>query len=180
MIERKGKPGLTLMEVLIAMAIIVAVLIISFNIYNLWWKAYTMASNKAVIERGLTSAIEIIIKELRVAKSVALVGDFDSLPTPSSTNLFIGLDQNEKRVKIWSGNKNNISNLIDEDIDLLAFSVDIDKDEDKYLLNIRIGNTEKSVELSSSVKMLNKNLKGDSSYTETSIVGFEKSVKLFE
>jgi hypothetical protein len=136
-----------------------------------------MASNKAVIERGLTSAIEIIIKELRVAKSVALVGDFDSLPTPSSTNLFIGLDQNEKRVKIWSGNKNNISNLIDEDIDLLAFSVDsVDKD----LLNIRIGNTEKSVELSSSVKMLNKNLKGDSSYTETSIVGFEKSVKLFE
>ncbi|HNS68136.1 MAG TPA: prepilin-type N-terminal cleavage/methylation domain-containing protein [Mesotoga infera] len=177
MIERKGKPGLTLMEVLIAMAIIVAVLIISFNIYNLWWKAYTMASNKAVIERGLTSAIEIIIKELRVAKSVALVGDFDSLPTPSSTNLFIGLDQNEKRVKIWSGNKNNISNLIDEDIDLLAFSVDsVDKD----LLNIRIGNTEKSVELSSSVKVLNKNLKGDSSYTETSIVGFEKSVKLFE
>ncbi len=177
MIERKGKPGLTLMEVLIAMAIIVAVLIISFNIYNLWWKAYTMASNKAVIERGLTSAIEIIIKELRVAKSVALVGDFDSLPTPSSTNLFIGLDQNERRVKIWSGNKNNISNLIDEDIDLLAFSVDsVDKD----LLNIRIGNTEKSVELSSSVKMLNKNLKGDSSYTETSIVGFEKSVKLFE
>ncbi len=177
MIERKGKPGLTLMEVLIAMAIVVAVLIISFNIYNLWWKAYTMASNKAVIERGLTSAIEIIIKELRVAKSVALVGDFDSLPTPSSTNLFIGLDQNEKRVKIWSGNKNNISNLIDEDIDLLAFSVDsVDKD----LLNIRIGNTEKSVELSSSVKMLNKNLKGDSSYTETSIVGFEKSVKLFE
>jgi prepilin-type N-terminal cleavage/methylation domain-containing protein len=176
-IERKGKPGLTLMEVLIAMAIVVAVLIISFNIYNLWWKAYTMASNKAVIERGLTSAIEIIIKELRVAKSVALVGDFDSLPTPSSTNLFIGLDQNEKRVKIWSGNKNNISNLIDEDIDLLAFSVDsVDKD----LLNIRIGNTEKSVELSSSVKMLNKNLKGDSSYTETSIVGFEKSVKLFE
>jgi prepilin-type N-terminal cleavage/methylation domain-containing protein len=176
-IERKGKPGLTLMEVLIAMAIIVAVLIISFNIYNLWWKAYTMASNKAVIERGLTSAIEIIIKELRVAKSVALVGDFDSLPTPSSTNLFIGLDQNEKRVKIWSGNKNNISNLIDEDIDLLAFSVDsVDKD----LLNIRIGNTEKSVELSSSVKVLNKNLKGDSSYTETSIVGFEKSVKLFE
>lgn len=177
MIERKGKPGLTLMEVLIAMAIIVAVLIISFNIYNLWWKAYTMASNKAVIERGLTSAIEIIIKELRVAKSVALVGDFDSLPTPSSTNLFIGLDQNEKRVKIWLGNKNNISNLIDEDIDLLAFSVDsVDKD----LLNIRIGNTEKSVELSSSVKVLNKNLKGDSSYTETSIVGFEKSVKLFE
>jgi len=176
-IERKGKPGLTLMEVLIAMAIIVAVLIISFNIYNLWWKAYTMASNKAVIERGLTSAIEIIIKELRVAKSVALVGDFDSLPTPSSTNLFIGLDQNEKRVKIWLGNKNNISNLIDEDIDLLAFSVDsVDKD----LLNIRIGNTEKSVELSSSVKVLNKNLKGDSSYTETSIVGFEKSVKLFE
>jgi len=176
-IERKGKPGLTLMEVLIAMAIIVAVLIISSNIYNLWWKAYTMASNKAVIERGLTSAIEIIIKELRVAKSVALVGDFDSLPTPSSTNLFIGLDQNEKRVKIWSGNKNNISNLIDEDIDLLAFSVDsVDKD----LLNIRIGNTEKSVELSSSVKVLNKNLKGDSSYTETSIVGFEKSVKLFE
>lgn len=175
MIERKGKPGLTLMEVLIAMAIIVAVLIISFNIYNLWWKAYTMASNKAVIERGLTSAIEIIIKELRVAKSVALVGDFDSLPTPSSTNLFIGLDQNEKRVKIWSGNKNNISNLIDEDIDLLAFSVDsVDKD----LLNIRIGNTEKSVELSSSVKILNKKL--DESYTETSIVGFEKSVKLFE
>jgi len=174
-IERKGKPGLTLMEVLIAMAIIVAVLIISFNIYNLWWKAYTMASNKAVIERGLTSAIEIIIKELRVAKSVALVGDFDSLPTPSSTNLFIGLDQNEKRVKIWSGNKNNISNLIDEDIDLLAFSVDsVDKD----LLNIRIGNTEKSVELSSSVKILNKKL--DESYTETSIVGFEKSVKLFE
>mgnify|MGYP000963975691 FL=1 len=135
------------------------------------------SSDLAVIERGLTSAIEIIIKELRVAKSVALVGDFDSLPTPSSTNLFIGLDQNEKRVKIWSGNKNNISNLIDEDIDLLAFSVDsVDKD----LLNIRIGNTEKSVELSSSVKMLNKNLKGDSSYTETSIVGFEKSVKLFE
>ena len=165
------------MEVLIAMAIIVAVLIISFNIYNLWWKAYTMASNKAVIERGLTSAIEIIIKELRVAKSVALVGDFDSLPTPSSTNLFIGLDQNEKRVKIWSGNKNNISNLIDEDIDLLAFSVDsVDKD----LLNIRIGNTEKSVELSSSVKILNKNLKEAPSYTETSIVGFEKSVKLFE
>ena len=178
MTERKGKPGLTLMEVLIAMAIIVAVLIISFNIYNLWWKAYNLASSKAVIERGLTSAIEIIIKELRVAKSVALVGDFDSLsPTPSSTNLFIGLDQNEKRVKIWSGDKNNLSNLIDEDIDSLAFSVDsVDKD----LLNIRIGNTEKSVELSSSVKMLNKNLKGDSSYTETSIVGFEKSVKLFE
>ena len=178
MTERKGKPGLTLMEVLIAMAIIVAVLIISFNIYNLWWKAYNLASSKAVIERGLTSAIEIIIKELRVAKSVALVGDFDSLsPTPSSTNLFIGLDQNEKRVKIWSGDKNNLSNLIDEDIDLLAFSVD---DEDKYLLNIRIGNTEKSVELSSSVKILNKNLKKDQSYTETSIVGFEKSVKLFE
>jgi len=176
--ERKGKPGLTLMEVLIAMAIIVAVLIISFNIYNLWWKAYNLASSKAVIERGLTSAIEIIIKELRVAKSVALVEDFDSLsPTPSSTNLFIGLDQNEKRVKIWSGDKNNLSNLIDEDIDLLAFSVD---DEDKYLLNIRIGNTEKSVELSSSVKILNKNLKKDQSYTETSIVGFEKSVKLFE
>ncbi|HPB64302.1 MAG TPA: prepilin-type N-terminal cleavage/methylation domain-containing protein [Mesotoga sp.] len=178
MTERKGKPGLTLMEVLIAMAIIVAVLIISFNIYNLWWKAYNLASSKAVIERGLTSAIEIIIKELRVAKSVALVEDFDSLsPTPSSTNLFIGLDQNEKRVKIWSGDKNNLSNLIDEDIDLLAFSVD---DEDKYLLNIRIGNTEKSVELSSSVKILNKNLKKDQSYTETSIVGFEKSVKLFE
>ena len=89
MTERKGKPGLTLMEVLIAMPIIVAVLIISFNIYNLWWKAYNLASSKAVIERGLTSAIEIIIKELRVAKSVALVGDFDSLsPTPSSTNLF--------------------------------------------------------------------------------------------
>lgn len=178
MTERKGKPGLTLMEVLIAMAIIVAVLIISFNIYNLWWKAYNLASSKAVIERGLTSAIEIIIKELRVAKSVALVGDFDSLsPTPSSTNLFIGLDQNEKRVKIWSGDKNNLSNLIDEDIDSLAFSVDsVDKD----LLNIRIGNTEKSVELSSSVKILNKNLKKDQSYTETSIVGFEKSVKLFE
>lgn len=178
MTERKGKPGLTLMEVLIAMAIIVAVLIISFNIYNLWWKAYNLASSKAVIERGLTSAIEIIIKELRVAKSVALVGDFDSLsPTPSSTNLFIGLDQNEKRVKIWSGDKNNLSNLIDEDIDSLAFSVDsVDKD----LLNIKIGNTEKSVELSSSVKILNKNLKGAPSYTETSIVDFEKSVKLFE
>ncbi|HQN29177.1 MAG TPA: prepilin-type N-terminal cleavage/methylation domain-containing protein [Mesotoga sp.] len=178
MTERKGKPGLTLMEVLIAMAIIVAVLIISFNIYNLWWKAYNLASSKAVIERGLTSAIEIIIKELRVAKSVALVEDFDSLsPTPSSTNLFIGLDQNEKRVKIWSGDKNNLSNLIDEDIDSLAFSVDsVDKD----LLNIRIGNTEKSVELSSSVKILNKNLKEAPSYTETSIVGFEKSVKLFE
>jgi Tfp pilus assembly protein FimT len=175
----KRKFGLTLMEVLIAMAIVVAVLIISFNIYNLWWKAYNLATNKAVIERGLTSAIEIIIKELRVAKSVALVGDFDSLsPTPSSTNLFIGLDQNQKRVKIWSGDKNNISNLIDEDIDLLVFSVD--EDEDKYLLNIRIGNTEKSVELSSGVKILNKNLKEDESYTETAIVGFEKSVKLFE
>jgi len=166
------------MEVLIAMAIVVAVLIISFNIYNLWWKAYNLATNKAVIERGLTSAIEIIIKELRVAKSVALVGDFDSLsPTPSSTNLFIGLDQNEKRVKIWSGDKNNISNLIDEDIDLLVFSVD---SVDKYLLNIWIGNTEKSIELSSSVKILNKNLEEDESYTETTIVGFEKSVKLFE
>ena len=80
-------------------------------------------------------------------------------------------------MKIWSGDKNNLSNLIDEDIDSLAFSVDsVDKD----LLNIRIGNTEKSVELSSSVKILNKNLKEAPSYTETSIVGFEKSVKLFE
>lgn len=178
-LEHRRSQGLTLIEVIVAMAVVVAVLIITLSVYNIWWRSYTSISEKAVIERQLTSTMEIITKELRLAGKVVLVNDFGTLsPSPPATSLFLSLDNGS--VLFWSGSdKSNASKLTDQVVDELYFSI-IGND----LLTIEIRNSTRGIELSSSIRILNKNLlaspQTNPAATRTSTVSFEKTVKLFE
>ena len=84
--ERRS--GLSLIEMVMSIAIIAVVFVISLTVYNLWWKSYNQTSEKSVIERQMTSAMEIIVKELTLAKDVAL--DYDENDEEKTRELNIG------------------------------------------------------------------------------------------
>ena len=159
--KHNRRSGLSLIEMLVSMTVVAGVLIVSLTVYNLWWKSYSQVSEKAVIERQLTSAMEIIVKELGLAQDVTL----DSTRTAA-----FYLDQKIIKFKIGE----NVNNLTDPVVDSLIFSYE---DIEENLLDITITNTGKSIELVSRVKLLNKEL--TSSASQTSIVSFNRSEKLF-
>ncbi len=171
------KDGVTLIEMLVTMSIIVVVLIISLTVYNFWWKSYNFASKRAAIERELTFAMELIVKELRLAEEVIL---FESLPSESTrlaTAMYIGCEEST-RLTIWKG-KNEKTYPTDAVIDEILFEID---DGQSNLLSITVSNYDGKVELTSKIAVLNKKLKPDpdTGATETSIAMYGKAAKLFK
>jgi len=161
--ERRS--GLSLIEMVMSIAIIAVVLFISLNVYNIWWKSYNQTSEKSVIERQMTSAMEIIVKELRLAKDVAL--DYDE--NDEEMTVFRLQD---KRIEYRKDDKVNY--LTDQVVDNLTFDF---KDTDETVLEVTIENTSKSIVLTSRVKLMNKEPSSGSSME--SVVSFKKSEKLF-
>jgi len=161
--ERRS--GLSLIEMVMSIAIIAVVLFISLNVYNIWWKSYNQTSEKSVIERQMTSAMEIIVKELRLAKDVAL--DYDE--NDEEMTVFRLQD---KRIEYRKDDKVNY--LTDQVVDNLTFDF---KDTDETVLEVTIENTSKSIVLTSRVKLMNKEPSSGSS--KKSVVSFKKSEKLF-
>lgn len=159
--EINRRKGLTLMEMVVTMAIAAVVLTITLTVYNIWWKSYTRVLEKTEIERQMTSAMEIIIKELGLAKDVVL--DYDQEKTVFRLQ--------DKRIEYRK--YNNVNYLTDPIVDDLTFDF---KDTNETVLEVRIENTSKNIVLTSRVKLLNKEPSSGSSGEST--VSFMKSEKL--
>ncbi|WP_292596971.1 PulJ/GspJ family protein [Mesotoga sp. UBA6090] len=159
--EIDRRKGLTLMEMVVTMAIAAVVLAITLTVYNIWWKTYTRVLEKTEIERQMTSAMEIIVKELGLAKDVAL--DYDQEKTVFRLQ--------DKRIEYRKDDKVNY--LTDPIVDDLTFDF---KDTNETVLEVRIENTSKNIVLTSRVKLLNKEPSSGSSGEST--ISFKKSEKL--
>ncbi len=162
--EIDRRKGLTLMEMVVTMAIAAVVLAITLTVYNIWWKSYTRVLEKTEIERQMTSAMEIIVKELRLAKDVAL--DYDENDEEKTV-----FRLQDKRIEYRKDDKVNY--LTDSVVDDLTFDF---KDTSETVLEVKIGNTSKNIVLTSRVKLLNKEPSSGSS--KKSVVSFKKSGKL--
>ena len=160
--ERRS--GLSLIEMVMSIAIIAVVFVISLTVYNLWWKSYNQTSEKSVIERQMTSAMEIIVKELTLAKDVAL--DYDENNEEKTV-----FRLQDKRIEYRKDDKVNY--LTDPVVDDLTFDF---KDTSETVLEVKIENTSKNIVLTSRVKLLNKEPSSGSSGEST--VSFMKSEKL--
>jgi len=161
--------GLTLMEMVVTMAIAAVVLTITLTIYNMWWKSYNNVSEKAVIEREMTSAMEIIVKELRLAKDVQIENsNLEDLELESGEAAF-GIE--EKRIGFMVNGR--ISYLTDKVVDNLLFS---SGENDQNYLEIRIVNSRNGIVLTSKVKLLNVD---EISEGSSSAISFLGAVKLF-
>ena len=161
--------GLTLMEMVVTMAIAAVVLTITLTIYNMWWKSYNNVSEKAVIEREMTSAMEIIVKELRLAKDVQIENsNLEDLELESGEAAF-GIE--EKRIGFMVNGR--ISYLTDKVVDNLLFS---SGENDQNHLEIRIVNSRNGIVLTSKVKLLNVD---EISEGSSSAISFLGAVKLF-
>jgi len=142
--EIDRRKGLTLMEMVVTMAIAAVVLAITLTVYNIWWKSYTRVLEKTEIERQMTSAMEIIVKELRLAKDVAL--DYDENDEEKTV-----FRLQDKRIEYRKDDKVNY--LTDPVVDGLTFDF---KDTNETVLEVMIENTSKNIVLTSRVKLLNK------------------------
>jgi len=162
--EIDRRKGLTLMEMVVTMAIAAVVLAITLTVYNIWWKSYTRVLEKTEIERQMTSAMEIIVKELRLAKDVAL--DYDE--NDEGKTVFRLQDK-----RIEYGRDDKVNYLTDPVVDVLSFDF---KDTDETVLEVKIENTSKNIVLTSRVRLLNKEPSSGSS--KKSFVSFESSEKL--
>jgi len=162
--EIDRRKGLTLMEMVVTMAIAAVVLAITLTVYNIWWKSYTRVLEKTEIERQMTSAMEIIVKELRLAKDVAL--DYDENDEEKTV-----FRLQDKRIEYRKDDKVNY--LTDPVVDGLTFDF---KDTNETVLEVMIENTSKNIVLTSRVKLLNKEPSSGSS--KKSFVSFESSEKL--
>ncbi len=162
--EINRRKGLTLMEMVVTMAIAAVVLTITLTVYNIWWKSYTRVLEKTEIERQMTSAMEIIVKELRLAKDVAL--DYDENNEEKTV-----FRLQDKRIEYRKDDKVNY--LTDPVVDDLTFDF---KDTSETVLEVKIENTSKNIVLTSRVKLLNKEPSSGSSGEST--VSFMKSEKL--
>ncbi len=162
--EIDRRKGLTLMEMVVTMAIAAVVLAITLTVYNIWWKSYTRVLEKTEIERQMTSAMEIIVKELRLAKDVAL--DYDENDEEKTV-----FRLQDKRIEY--GRDDKVNYLTDPVVDVLSFDF---KDTDETVLEVKIENTSKNIVLTSRVRLLNKEPSSGSS--KKSFVSFESSEKL--
>ncbi|HQC15388.1 prepilin-type N-terminal cleavage/methylation domain-containing protein [Mesotoga prima] len=162
--EIDRRKGLTLMEMVVAMAIAAVVLTITLTVYNIWWKSYTIVLEKTEIEKQMTSAMEIIVKELRLAKDVAL--DYDENDEEKTV-----FRLQDKRIEY--GRDDKVNYLTDPVVDVLTFDF---KDTDETVLEVKIENTSKNIVLTSRVRLLNKEPSSGSS--KKSFVSFESSEKL--
>ena len=162
--EINRRKGLTLMEMVVTMAIAAVVLTITLTVYNIWWKSYTRVLEKTEIERQMTSAMEIIVKELRLAKDVAL--DYDENNEEKTV-----FRLQDKRIEYRKDDKVNY--LTDPVVDDLTFDF---KDTSETVLEVKIENTSKNIVLTSRVKLLNKEPSSGSSGEST--ISFKKSEKL--
>jgi len=162
--EIDRRKGLTLMEMVVTMAIAAVVLAITLTVYNIWWKSYTRVLEKTEIERQMTSAMEIIVKELRLAKDVAL--DYDENDEEKTV-----FRLQDKTIEYRKDDKVNY--LTDPVVDDLTFDF---KDTSETVLEVKIENTSKNIVLTSRVKLLNKEPSSGSS--KKSVVSFKKSEKL--
>ncbi|WP_367357337.1 PilW family protein [Mesotoga sp.] len=162
--EIDRRKGLTLMEMVVTMAIAAVVLAITLTVYNIWWKSYTRVLEKTEIERQMTSAMEIIVKELRLAKDVAL--DYDENNEEKTV-----FRLQDKRIEY--GRDDKVNYLTDPVVDVLSFDF---KDTDETVLEVKIENTSKNIVLTSRVRLLNKEPSSGSS--KKSFVSFESSEKL--
>jgi len=167
--EIDRRKGLTLMEMVVTMAIAAVVLTTTLTIYNMWWKSYNNLSEKAVIEREMTSAMEIIVKELRLAKDVQIENsNLEDLELESGEAAF-GIE--EKRIGFMVNGR--ISYLTDKVVDNLLFS---SGENDQNYLEIRIVNSRNGIVLTSKVKLLNVD---EISEGSSSAISFLGAVKLF-
>ena len=167
--EIDRRKGLTLMEMVVTMAIAAVVLTTTLTIYNMWWKSYNNLSEKAVIEREMTSAMEIIVKELRLAKDVQIENsNLEDLELESGEAAF-GIE--EKRIGFMVNGR--ISYLTDKVVDNLLFS---SGENDQNYLEIRIVNSRNGIVLTSKVKLLNVD---EISEGSSSAIRFLGAVKLF-
>ncbi len=162
--EIDRRKGLTLMEMVVTMAIAAVVLAITLTVYNIWWKSYTRVLEKTEIERQMTSAMEIIVKELRLAKDVAL--DYDENDEEKTV-----FRLQDKRIEYRKDDKVNY--LTDPVVNGLTFDF---KDTNETVLEVMIENTSKNIVLTSRVKLLNKEPSSGSSGEST--ISFKKSEKL--
>jgi len=162
--EIERRKGLTLMEMVVTMAIAAVVLAITLTVYNIWWKSYTRVLEKTEIERQMTSAMEIIVKELRLAKDVAL--DYDENDEEKTV-----FRLQDKRIEYRKDDKVNY--LTDPVVNGLTFDF---KDTNETVLEVMIENTSKNIVLTSRVKLLNKEPSSGSSGEST--ISFKKSEKL--
>lgn len=167
--EFDRRKGLTLMEMVVTMAIAAVVLTITLTIYNMWWKSYNNLSEKAVIEREMTSAMEIIVKELRLAKDVQNDNsNLEDLELESGEAAF-GIEEKRIGYKV----NDRISYLTDPVVETLLFTTE---ENNKNFLEIRIANSRYGILLTSKVKLLNVD---EISEGSSSAIRFLGAVKLF-
>ncbi|HAA85839.1 MAG TPA: hypothetical protein DCE14_05745 [Kosmotogaceae bacterium] len=169
--HRGMRKGLTLLEVLVALTIATIVLGISLSVYNLWWRSYNPTSEKAVIERELNSAMEIIIERLRLAKEVELVKEIPNVI--DDVSVFIALSNGKVE---FHGNK-GVSSLTGSSVSDLSFTI-LDLQEKLIEINL-VNNREhhEDISLSSTVRVLNDFLNDET--TNYTIARFVRSGKFF-
>jgi type II secretory pathway pseudopilin PulG len=132
----KRKKGLSLIEILIVLISSSMVLAIGFSLFSIGWKVYGNSQKKALLERNMRNAVEIISEELRWAKEATTT----SLP---EGNDWITLSLENGIIKWSKGSNGNLSDsqyLTDaQDIIVNNLSFNLNGSEDqKTIIHITL------------------------------------------
>lgn len=169
------KRGSSLAELMVVLVILVIVMAVIMAIFSVWWKGFKTTTEKASIEMSISSTMEIISKEIRWSSELEFLEADYNFSEASEGDIFVLLEGNT--VKMWKGNRNDVSKLGDNVVDTLLFEVsDPGGVERKPVVRVTLSNTSRGISVTSNIEVLNGVLSGENS---GGVVRLKKTDKLW-
>lgn len=147
----KKQVGLTVVELMLALAILLLVLAGGYSFLFFGWSSFDRGTDRAVVQNNLRMAAEQITKEVRYASSIEII-DSSMVPDPvSNDDIFIFIN-NESRIEKKSATSSDIiPHELDSNLFLEVNFVRISGN----LLKINVKESGTDMEIETEVRILN-------------------------
>lgn len=146
----KEQAGLTVVELLIAVTILVFVLAGAYTFFSFGWSSFDRGTDRAVVQNNLRMAAEAITKEVRFAEGISII-DASDVPDPVVDDTYLFINNDSRIEKKDSNGSSIIPHELDSNVSLeLGF-----ERSSSNVLKVVITETGSNMTLETEIRILN-------------------------
>ncbi len=162
--------GLTVVELMIAVAILVLVLAGGYTFFSFGWNTFDRGTSKAIVQNNLRMAVEDITKEIRYAGNLSII-DSTGVPDPIENDDFYIFVNNDNRIERKSKTDMKIiPHELDSDINFELSFVRVEENR----LKIVVKESGSDMEIETEIRLLNGTI--DNTITSGNALRVESNV----
>ena len=167
--ERKNEKGLTLIEVMIAIAISSILFLIAFSLFGFGNRTFSEGTYQSGVQSDLRTVSDYIVRNTRYATNLELINTLSL----TEGNDYIQIDGNLMRHYRWTGTTHENFNLRHE---ITSYTFEGFRDGGKTILRVKLESGD-DYEIVTEIDLPNMSLKNQEIGASGTVIRFSKSLE---